>query len=62
MEPKLAKIVTKYKVLARNKVQMFRLKGLPYRELGIINVNALKNTSNIKSLWALMKEEIPRDR
>ncbi len=50
MEPKLANFVTKYKVLARNRVQMFKLKGLPYKELGIINVNALKNPSNIRNL------------
>jgi hypothetical protein len=32
---------------------MFRLNGLPYRDMGIINVNALKNPSNIWNLWAL---------
>ncbi len=60
MEPKLAKCVTKYKVLATNRVQKFRLKALPYREMGIINVTALKNPSNIKNLWVLMKEEISK--
>ncbi len=60
-EAQVGKICEKYKVLVSNTFQIFRLKGLPYKDLGVINVNALKNPSNIRNLWALMKQEIPMD-
>jgi hypothetical protein len=52
MESKLVKFVLEYKVLATKKMQLFRLKGLPCGDLGIINVYAPKNLTNkIKGMF-----------
>ncbi len=47
-----------YKTLGHNKVQVLRMKGLPWGDLGIIYVYAPNNLFKRNNMWELMKANI----
>ncbi len=60
MYHKWEKFVIEYKTLGHNKVQVLRMKGLPWGELGIINIYAPNNLLEKNNMWELMKMDITR--
>jgi hypothetical protein len=53
--------VSKYNVLAKNRIQLIWLKRLPCGELVIINVYALNNQVDRRNVWEAIKEEVSKD-
>lgn len=55
----MAEFVLEY--LKKSKAQLFKLKGLPCGDFGIINVCAPNNPINRGNVWETIKEEVSRD-